>query len=191
MNNNNIDQAIAMMIMAQKKFQAERDAAAAVKAPKAPKAPKEPKVASPPARPVEPRPVMPLTVPLEAAHAFVAACRSAGRRGFRVDDTQVIPDQILAIKALTGVYYAPHGACLDAARRLAMTAINRAAGISTAPRRPTATVAGYVAGMPDALGKAEADQRARDLLAARLELRLEVARNPEQVRAALEDAAMI
>lgn len=186
-----IQVAINLMIAAQA---AKATSAKAVPA-KAPKAPKEPKVkvkASEPARSATSLPVMPLTVPLEAAHAFVAACRSAGRRGFSVDDTQVIPDQILAIKTLTGVYYAPHGACLDAAKRLAMTAINRAAGgISTAPRRPTATVAGYVAGMPDALGKAEADQRAREIRAARLELKLDVASNEEQVRAALQAESMI
>jgi hypothetical protein len=139
-------------------------------------------------------PSMPLTVTREAAEAFRAACLRAGRRGNLFDRNLVVADEAEAIRAMTGgVYYAPHGACLDSARRLATTAINRATGgihLVTAERRAP-TVAGYVAGAPDQLRKIEADRVARARREERLAFLLPLQQNEEQVALLLRAEAKI
>jgi len=150
------------------------------------------KVKSAPVRVVA-TPSMPLTVTREAAEAFKAACLRAGRRGNLFDRQLVVADEAEAIRAMTGgVYYAPHGACLDSARRLATTAINRDTGaIVTAARRTAPTVAGYVAGVPDQTRKIEADRVARQQREERLALLLPLQQNSEQVTLLLRAEAKI
>jgi hypothetical protein len=182
--------AINLMLAAQRRA----DAAQAAQAAKSEKSAKAAKAAKPvkaePVRVVA-TPSMPLTVTREAAEAFRAACLRAGRRGNLFAREAVVVDEEAAIRAMTGVYYAPHGACLDAARRLATTAINRDTGGIGAGRRTAPTVAGYVAGVPDQLRRLEADRVARQRREERLAFLLPLAENEEQVALLLRAEAKI
>jgi hypothetical protein len=186
--------AINLMLAAQRRADAAQAAQAAKseKSEKSAKSEKSEKSAKPVKVKAEP-PSMPLTVTREAAEAFRAACLRAGRRGNLFDRNLVVADEAEAIRAMTGgVYYAPHGACLDSARRLATTAINRDTGaIVTAERRTAPTVAGYVAGVPDQLRKIEADRVARQLREERLAFLLPKQQNEEQVALLLRAEAKI
>ena len=140
--------------------------------------------------PFAPPPVRKVTP--ETAQAFLETLRVAGKRrndrGIFVHGGPIPTreDQSDAIHAMTGRYDVgvPHGAQLDAATALAQRTL-RPADTSLGKVRPT--VAGYVAGAVDSLGKARANFLARERLSVAALDALRHVENGAQLAACLDD----
>lgn len=118
----------------------------------------------------------PRAVTVASSEAFLSALRVAGKRpnanGVNVSAGDIVrrEDEKAAISSFVGYSSAPHGVQLEQARQRAMAEVNRAKGVTPiATTRIPATVAGYVAGIPDA------EKRRRGDLESRLRLAVDMA----------------
>lgn len=92
-------------------------------------------------------------------------CNDAGVEVSYIDPSLVRSDEILAIAAFVGYdYREPHGVQLDCAKRAALVALRPVAAMpeGRSVHGATASVGGFIAGMPDAQRKIVQDLLARE-----------------------------